>query len=173
MKNFVKYILQTIFGIAFSIWILLEEIFWDKMLVVVDWSRKRAFVIAVEEKLKKVSSPWVAVICFCLPTLALLPFNFSGGWLIKHGHYASGVAILLLMKMVGTIIFAHLFAILKFVLFKWQWFQYAYNTFVQYKNMAIEFAKDTLIYKLSKRLSYKIKVKSKECLSEIKKLFSK
>ena len=53
--------------------------------------------------------PWLALVLFCVPALALLPVKLLALWLIGKGHALTGLAVILLAKLIGTAIVARLF----------------------------------------------------------------
>lgn len=122
MKNVIKTILSPLV----FLFLLLEELFWaigrffgpilSRLKI---WHRIEILV----EKL-----PATAVVfLFLIPGLALFPIKILALSFIAHGHFFSGVAIVVLTKIVGTALSAKLFMICKYKLMTVKIFAVCYN----------------------------------------------
>jgi uncharacterized membrane protein YfbV (UPF0208 family) len=81
-------------------------------------------------------SPRAALLVFFVPMLLLLPFKIGGLWLLAYGHPALGISTFLLAKVVGTALFAWLFALTKAALLQIAWFAAAYGKVQQISQTA-------------------------------------
>jgi hypothetical protein len=88
--------------------LLFEEWGWEPLAALVaKLARLRIWERA--EKWVRDLPPWGALLAFLLPVLLLLPFKVLAVFLFSEGHAASGVAVLLAAKLVGTAIVARIF----------------------------------------------------------------
>ncbi len=83
------------------------------------------------ESLIRSAPPWLALACYAIPVLALLPFKFAGLWLLAKGHYVFGGGVFLLAKIAGTAIAAHLFTLTRNSLMQLAWFARLHAKFIQ------------------------------------------
>jgi hypothetical protein len=142
-----KFLLRATLGVVLAFWVFFEEVVWDAVVAGVSKCKTWSWIVGLKMALEKVSSPYLALGCFAVPVLAMLPINVCGGWLVKNGHYAAGLMVLIAMKLVGTVIFAGLFDVLKPVLMKWSWFESGFEKCMRWKNKMITMAKETWAYR--------------------------
>ena len=57
--------------------------------------------------------PWGALLAFVVPVLLLLPVKLLALFLFGEGHVASGVAVLVVAKLIGTAIVARIFQLVE------------------------------------------------------------
>lgn len=74
--------------------------------------------------------PWLALACFAIPLLSLLPFKIAGLWLFGRGHVLSGLGMFFSAKVVGTALGARIFALTRPALMRLAWFARLWAWFV-------------------------------------------
>ncbi len=74
------------------------------------------------EALIRRAPPWLALACFAIPLVSLLPFKLAGLWLLGKGHLFSGMSVFLSAKVVGTALGARIFALTRPALMQLAWF---------------------------------------------------
>lgn len=80
------------------------------------------------------TSRYVALACFVIPGLTLLPFKVIGLYFLAHGAPILGVATFFSAKVVGTALVARIFALTKPQLMEIAWFARTYVVVVRFKN---------------------------------------
>ena len=81
--------------------------------------------------------PYGALASLCLPAFILFPANILAIYLTSHHFIVLGVILLIGMKLLGTMIIAHLFTINKDKLLSLTWFKYIHNTILFIRNRAV------------------------------------
>ncbi|WP_018604820.1 hypothetical protein [Uliginosibacterium gangwonense] len=87
-------------------------------------------VIRQLEALLRRAPPWLALACYAVPVLTLLPFKIVGIWLLSKGHFVMGTGVFLGAKVVGTAICARIFALTRDTLMRLAWFAQLWQWFV-------------------------------------------
>lgn len=76
---------------------------------------------------------WAALIVLLLPSLLLVPVKIGTLWLITQGRPTTGLATLVVAKVVGTAIVARLFLLTRPALMRLPWFAKVYARWVAWK----------------------------------------
>lgn len=90
-------------------------------------------LIRQAEALIRRAPPWLALACFAIPVLSLLPFKLAGLWLLGEGHVVSGVSVFLSAKVVGTALGARIFALTRPALMQLPWFARLWHWLLDFK----------------------------------------
>ena len=96
--------------------------------------------------------PYAALALFGLPALALLPIKLGALWLIGQGHTAWGLALILVAKVVGTALVAHLFGVTQPALMRLPWFARWYTRWSQWKDALLAQMRATLPWRTARVL---------------------
>jgi hypothetical protein len=80
----------------------------------------------LEARIRRVSPRW-ALLLFLGPGLLLFPIKVLALWLIHLGHDASGLAVIVATKLLGTAFVGRLFILLEPQLMQFAWFAKALN----------------------------------------------
>lgn len=91
--------------------------------------------------------PWGAMLTFLLPVLLLLPFKVLAVFLFSEGHAASGVAVLLAAKLVGTAIVARIFQLAEPALMHIALFARWYPRWKGWKNKVLGAVRDSALWR--------------------------
>jgi len=81
---------------------------------------------------------YIALACFIIPGVVLLPFKLLGLYFIGHGAALLGIGTFLGAKVVGTALVARIFALTKPRLMEIAWFARAYGAVVRFKNYVFD-----------------------------------
>jgi hypothetical protein len=106
--------------------------------------------------------PYLALACFGLPTLLLVPVKLAALYFISHGKATLGLLTVIGAKVVGTAMVARIFALTKPKLMRIEWFAWLYQRFSAFKARVYGAIKGTSLYRfahiklLGLRLSLKL-----------------
>lgn len=118
-------IFSAVFWFFAALVVLFEEWLWEPvrraMLRFAQWPLVRSLSAAIAS----LPARWAALV-FLVPVLALIPFKIGGLWLIAHGQLGLGLAVFVSAKLLGTALFAWLFALTKPALLTLGWFAALY-----------------------------------------------
>ena len=112
---------------ALILW--LEEWLWEPLGNLMRWFGALPIIRNIEALIRR-APPWLALGCFAIPLVSLLPFKLLGLWLLGEGHVVSGVSVFLSAKVVGTALSARIFALTRPSLMQLQWFARLWTWFV-------------------------------------------
>lgn len=113
---------------AILLW--LEDWLWDPLAQLMQRISRLPLLHRVEA-LIRAAPPWLALACYAIPMLVLLPFKFAGLWLFARGHFMFGGGVFLLAKIAGTAVAAHLFTLTRPSLMQLAWFARLYAGFMK------------------------------------------
>ncbi len=95
------------------LFVLFEATFWRWMTALGHYLADRIpFFSSVERIIDRMSPRWVGTI-FIIPLLVLIPVHLAATWLLFHRHFATAIAMLVTLKIIGTAISARMFALAK------------------------------------------------------------
>jgi hypothetical protein len=106
---------------------------WQSLSATFNWLAKRP-LWALFESLIRRAPPYLALVLFLLPSIALLPVKVGAVWLIAHGQKMLGIAVIVAAKIVGTAVIARLFMLTQPALMRLAWFARFYRWFKQWKD---------------------------------------
>jgi len=107
--------------------VLFEATFWRWMTALGHYLADRIpFFSTVERLIDRMSPRWVGTI-FIIPLLVLIPVHLAATWLLFHRHFATAIAMLVTLKIIGTAISARMFALAKPKLLLLPSFAFAYR----------------------------------------------
>ncbi|MCB1980185.1 MAG: hypothetical protein KDF25_12670 [Burkholderiaceae bacterium] len=113
--------------------ILFEEWGWEPLQRALAWIGRWPGLRWIESAVRR-APPWLALVLFFVPALALLPVKLLALWLIGEGHALTGLAVILLAKLVGTAIVARLFTLTQPALMQLVWFARWYGRWSLWKD---------------------------------------
>lgn len=131
--------------------LLFEEWGWDPLAALVRRMSRWPLWAWCERKIAGLS-PWLALLVFLLPALALLPIKLIALWLIRHGQYALGVGILVLAKLIGTALVARIFQLTQPALMQFAWFAYFYPRWKAWKDQLIARVRASSLWRTSRQI---------------------
>lgn len=119
-------IFSAVFWFFAALVVLFEEWLWEPvrraMVRFAQWPLVRLLSAAIAS----LPARWAALV-FLVPVLALIPFKIGGLWLIAHGQLGLGLGVFIGAKLLGTALFAWLFALTKPALLTLDWFATLYR----------------------------------------------
>jgi len=128
--------------------ILIEDWLWD------DLARLAARigrlpVFRLIEVLIASLPPYLALACFGLPTLFLVPVKIAALYFISHGHPTLGLLTIIGAKFVGTALVARIFALTRSKLMRIKWFAWSHGKLIAFKARIYGAIKGTSIYRFA------------------------
>jgi hypothetical protein len=96
--------------------------------------------------------PYVALVVFFVPAVALLPVKLAALWLIGHGQAALGLAVIVLAKLIGTAVVARLFMLTRDSLMQLAWFARAYLRWLSWKEAVLVQVRMSPLWRAGRRL---------------------
>lgn len=115
---------------ALVLW--LEEWLWEPLGNLMRWIGGLPIIRNIENLIRR-APPWLALACFAIPLISMLPFKLAGLWLFGKGHFMSGISVFLSAKFVGTALGARIFALTHTSLMKLAWFARLWTWFVSFR----------------------------------------
>ncbi|MEN9489856.1 MAG: hypothetical protein RJA63_305 [Pseudomonadota bacterium] len=117
------------FVLALALLLWLEEWLWEPLAELMRLIGALPLIRQLEALLRR-APPGVALACYAIPVLALLPFKIVGLWLLGKGHLVLGTTVFVGAKVVGTAICARIFALTRDSLMRLAWFARLWQWFV-------------------------------------------
>ncbi len=137
--------------------VLFEEWGWNPLASLMR-SLARLRVWAWLERQIKGLSPWQALLVFVVPVISLLPAKLIALWLIRHGQFVLGVAILLIAKLVGTALAAWLFQLTEPALMQFTWFAKWYPRWKAWKDTLLAQIRASVVWRSVRSIKTKIAI---------------
>lgn len=126
MEMKVKKLLRSILFVPVIIFVLLEEVFWNIMIPVMNFVAQIKLVAQLEHWIYK-QNKYVVFSMFVGVMILMLPFKFLGMWFMGNGQFLFGASVYVLAKFVGTALFVRLFKVGKEKLLDIYLFKALYN----------------------------------------------
>jgi hypothetical protein len=142
--------LRGVFAVVAAIWMVLEEWLWDGLVRITKWIARLPVFRAIEARIQRFG-PKTAMAMFAMPWLMLLPAKVLGLWLMGTGHFASGVAVFVVAKLIGTAMLARLFTLTKPALLQIAWFRLFYGWFTSLRERLYAYVKAMRAYQATRR----------------------
>jgi hypothetical protein len=118
------------FWVFLALIFLLEAWLWDHLAPLVravvnifPWKSFKAQLKRLFNRLP----PWVALIVFALPLVAVAPIKFLEVWFLAHGSWIGVVVTLVLAKLIGLGVTAFIFDVTRQKLLQLAWFRRLYD----------------------------------------------
>jgi len=132
--------------------VLFEATFWRWMTALGHYLADRIpFFSSVERIIDRMSPRWVGTI-FIIPLLVLIPVHLAATWLLFHRHFATAIAMLVSLKIIGTAISARLFALAKPKLLLLPSFAFAYRHVTGWIRFAHEYVENLPAWRATRRI---------------------
>jgi len=144
------------FVLLLAILLWLEDWLWEPLSVLMRWIGALPIIRQIESLLRR-APPWLALACFAIPVLTLLPFKLVGLWLFGKGHYVLGGSVFIGAKVVGTAICARIFALTRDSLMRLAWFAQLWQWFVRLRAAVYERVRNHPAWVLAKKMGRDIR----------------
>ena len=131
-----KWIVQLLRGLLallLALLLLFEEWGWEPLAALLARLANLPLWAALERQIARLPG-WAALALLLVPMLGLLPVKLLALYLFSSGHAATGLALLLLAKLVGTALFARLFILTQPALMQLHWFARWYPRWKDWKD---------------------------------------
>lgn len=147
----------------FALLVIFEEWLWDALAILGQWFSRILHLEKFEAWLIS-ASPNQALLAFFIPLIIVTPFNLLAIFLLTHGAIVQGIALEIVVKLVGTLLIARIFRLVKTALLTFSWFAKIYYFVTDILHWAHDLIQHTQIYQISLKLKAKIKVQAAKLL---------
>lgn len=144
------------FVLALALVLWLEEWLWEPLAELMRLIGSLPLIRQLEALLRR-APPGVALACYAIPVLALLPFKIVGLWLLGKGHFLLGTTVFIGAKVVGTAICARIFALTRDTLMRLEWFARLWQWFVDLRAAVYARVKSHPAWIMAKQLAGQIR----------------
>ena len=131
-----------------AIFVIFEEWLWDMLTAAGQWLANVFNLERFDEQLAS-ASPLQALLVFLIPLALVTPLNIFALFLITHGGLVEGILLEIAAKLIGTLLVARIFKLVRPALLTFSWFAKLYNAIIGLLQWAHELIHDSAIYKLS------------------------
>jgi hypothetical protein len=142
-----------------AILVIFEEWLWDILTVAGQWLARVFNLERFDARLAGASPPQ-AVLALLIPLLIVTPLNLFALFLLTHGGIAEGILIEITAKLLGTLLVARIFKLVRPALLTYVWFAKLYSTIIGLLQWAHRLIHDSAIYKLSVTVKTAVKAKA-------------
>jgi hypothetical protein len=147
----------------FALLVIFEEWLWDALAIFGQWF-SRVLHLEKFDAWLLAASPNQALLAFLIPLIIVAPFNLLAIFLLMHGAIVQGVTLEIIVKLVGTLLIARIFRLVKTALLTFGWFAKIYHSVTDVLHWAHEQIKHTQIYQTSLKLKAQIKIQAAKLL---------
>lgn len=155
-----KYLLSVL-----AIAVIFEEWLWDALTFAGQFFSRWLHLEKFDNWLMT-ASPKKALFAFLIPVIVVTPFNLFAIFLLTHGAIIQGVLLEVVVKLVGTLLIARIFRLVKTALLTFSWFSKIYHTIINLLHWAHDIIKNTVIYRHSVSIKNAIKIRVTELLKD-------
>lgn len=136
--------------------ILFEEWGWEPLAALMARIARWRALAWIERQIRALP-PYVALVAFVLPWLALLPVKLGALALIGAGRPALGVAVIVVAKLIGTAVLARLFALTRPALMRLGWFAAAYARWSGWKAALVAWVRASGAWRWGRRVTQSVR----------------
>ena len=101
--------------------------------------------------------PWAALITFTVPGLVLIPVKLLALAFFARGHFAMGLFLIIMAKVIGTAIAARLFQLTHPALMRMPWFARLYGPWKVWKDKLLNRVRASRAWQLARHLKRYVK----------------
>jgi hypothetical protein len=124
--------LKTLAAWPLALLILFEEWGWAPLARLLGIVARHPLFAWIERRISALG-PVPAVLALFVPMLFLLPIKIGAWWLIARGKAMTGVAVLVVAKILGTAVVARIFLLTRPQLLRLGWFARCYARWLDWK----------------------------------------
>jgi hypothetical protein len=125
--------LRRILGALVALVILFEEWGWEPLQALLGRIARLPPLAWIERRIARLP-PYAALVVCALPALTVVPVKVVAVWLVARGDVLTGLLVIVVAKLAGTALLAHLFALTRPALMRLAWFARWYGRWVAWKN---------------------------------------
>jgi len=143
-----KRLLTAPFVLLAAVIILIEDWLWDDLARLAAAIGRLPVFRAIEPLIASLP-PYLALACFGLPTLLLVPVKIAAFYFIAHGKATLGLLTVIGAKIVGTALVARIFILTRPKLMRIGWFAWLHEKFITFKARVYGVIKATPVYRFT------------------------
>jgi len=143
-----------------AILVIFEEWLWDILTAAGQWLA-RVFDLARFDAMLMRASPPLALVAMLIPMAIVTPINLFAIFLLTHGGIIEGILLEVVAKLLGTLLVARVFKLVRPALLTYSWFAKIYEAITGVLRWAHEQIRDSAIYKLSLEVKTAVKNRMK------------
>ena len=148
--------LNLLLGVVMTPIILFEEWGWEPLRKMAAWVADSWPLAWLNRRIARLP-PYAALALMAVPSMTIIPVKVVAVWLISNGQVGWSVALLVVSKLLGTALLAHLFSLTQPALMRIGWFAHAYTKWVVWKTDLLARVKATAVWRAAHRFSDRIK----------------
>jgi hypothetical protein len=149
-------VLKQLLLSALAILVLFEEWLWE-VLTILGQRLSRVLHLEHFDAWLSQASPNMALIALGLPVVAVTPINIAAIVLMVHGAIAAGIALEIVAKLLGTLLVARVFRLVRPALMSFAWFARLCDWIIRLVTWAHALVKDLSVYRAA--VAFKASVK--------------
>jgi len=138
--------------------VFIEDVGWGPLSRFMGRLARWPLLARLEARIRR-APPKVAVVMFVLPAVALLPIKLLALWAIEQGHTASGIAVIVAAKLLGTAVVGRLFVLTEPQLMRFAWFRKALGWWLYTKARVQTAVHQSAFYKAAQRTMRRLRVR--------------
>ena len=136
--------------------ILFEEWGWEPLHRVLTWLGRLSTMRRVEAAITRLP-PRAALAVLLLPTLGLVPVKLLALWLITQGAALTGLAVIVVAKVIGTAVLAWLFALTQPALMRMPWFAAGYRRWYAWKEALLAWVRASWAWRTGRAVKLRVR----------------
>ena len=129
-------LLNTLLGVVMTPILLFEEWGWEPLRRAAAWVATSWPLAWLNRRIAKLP-PYAALALMAVPSMTIIPVKIVAVWLITRGLVGWSVVLLVVSKLLGTALLAHLFSLTQPALMRISWFARGYGAWSAWKNARI------------------------------------
>ncbi|MDD5272543.1 MAG: hypothetical protein PHU14_07480 [Methylovulum sp.] len=141
-----------------AILVIFEEWLWDILTAAGQWL-VQTFNLERFDAWLAAATPPQAVVALAVPILVVTPINLFALFLLTHGAIAEGILLEIIAKLLGTLLVARVFKLVRPALLTFAWFAKLYHTIIGMLQWSHAIVHNSDIYKFSVRIKTAVKNK--------------
>lgn len=138
--------LRNLLGVLIALLVLFEEWGWEPLQRVFAWVGQLPVLRQLERWIASLP-PYAALTILLVPSLLLLPLKIMALWLIARGMTLAGALVILMAKLVGTALVAHLFSLTQPALMRLGWFARLFQRWIAWKGHWLEVVRRSWVWR--------------------------
>jgi hypothetical protein len=139
-----------------AVLVIFEEWLWDILTATGQWLARILNLERFDQWLMA-APPSQAVLALLVPVLIVTPINLFALFLLTHGAILEGILLEIAAKLLGTLLVARVFKLVRPALLTFVWFAKLYSTIVGLLQWAHELVHNSALYKLSVKVKTAVK----------------
>jgi hypothetical protein len=141
-----------------AVLVIFEEWLWDMLTIAGQWLAQIFNLQRFDAWLSQ-ASPGMAVLALLIPMAIVTPINLFALFLLTHGGIIEGIILEVIAKLLGTLLVARVFRLVRPALLTYTWFAAIYHTIIGMLKWAHGLVHQLGIYQWSLRVKAAVKAK--------------